>query len=257
LQERLVNSLGQIGSTGGHFFLLDQYLAPTGDFSIKDPLFEELLLSAKTEELSSLRLFTPSQTDLSYFLLVLPKEMELTLIDVLAKPLEGLERVVETIAVEDEQIGKDYVLWYFKQPSSGEFNFLLQAVALEADLLAKSKLYFYDERGELKQFVLSELLTADVNLSEVWQLLINVNYDKTAAASVSLELETIQKDPNDELRTALQKHLSAAQRAFDEGNLSFYLFYQLSLLIESLRDHLDYYFLLERFLAFHELELEF
>lgn len=254
LRERLSNSLGQIGTTGGHFFLLHEYVEETADFKIKDPLFDEVLLSAKQEELASLRLFMPSQTDLSYFLLVLPRSIEATLLDALAKPLLVLQRVEEEIVFEEERVGEDYALWYFRQPSSGEFNLLLQAAVFDRDLLAQAELFFYDQAGQVKKFQLTDLLAEEIDLNGVDRLLLNLHYDKAASANILLSAEALLHDPNDELRDKLASRLSLAEAAFDSGHLSFYLFYQFNILVESLREHLDYFYLLEQFERFYNLQ---
>ncbi len=254
LQESLSGSTSQIGTMGGHFFLIDEYLSESDDFAIRDPLFDDDLLSQKTAELESLRFFTPSQTDLSYFLLVLPREVEAILVDALARPLTDLVAVEEEIIVGDEVVGADYRLWYYRQPESGQFNLLLTTEDdFAGSLLDQVKLFFYNSTGQAEQFALLDLLAAEEDLSQVKQLLVEINYDKEVGATLTAEL--IEADPDDALRTQLRELINQARALFDEGRLSFYLFYQLDLLVESVHEHLNYFFLVEEFKRFYGLQI--
>lgn len=77
--DQLVLGRPVIGHVPGHFFVIDGFNAKQDDLFIKDPAFDYGLLSEHSNEIDSLRLLTPSQTDLSYFLLVYPANFKITL----------------------------------------------------------------------------------------------------------------------------------------------------------------------------------
>lgn len=240
----------QIGASDGHFFLISEYLSLENDFRIKDPLYEDEFLSSKVTELESLRLFVPSQTDLSYFLLVLPKEIEVSLLGAFTEPLEDFQFVEEKISLSDLEIGIDYKLWYYKKPESGQYNLLLAALNFEPSNLEKVHLFFYDVSGVVSEFKINDLFNED-DITQGKQLSLEINYDK--AGLTTIEGKILEENPDDLLQEDLNSRQAKANQDFDDGNLSFYLFYQLTLLIESIRNNLTYFFLLERFESFHGL----
>lgn len=249
LRENLVETVGQIAASTGHFFLVKEYLENLHDFNVKDPLYGQLLLSEKTEKIASLRLFQPSFTDLSYLLLVMPKEFNFSLVNENGEAIEQLQSVEEEIGDEAEAIGQDYKLVYYAKPETAQLNLFLNASALDQNLLQKVKLYIYQKNAEVQLIQLSDLVSEISDFEQVNQLLLKINYFKEAVSSVDLEI--IEKTVDEQRRLALNQLSTKSREDFESGKLSFYLFYQLNLLIDSLREHLDYFFLLQKFLDFH------
>lgn len=79
-QTYLENGQPIIGEIPGHFFVLTG--AITGDpldFFLVDPAYVYTLLSQHNKPLQSLRVLTPSHTDLSYILIVTAPESEIAI----------------------------------------------------------------------------------------------------------------------------------------------------------------------------------
>lgn len=250
LKNNLNEDAVQIAATTKHFFLVTDYLTDQNDFIIKDPLYEYNLLSERTDKIDSLRLFKPSFTDLSYLLLVLPKEMIFSLFNEQGK-IENLQTLTETIEVESEKIGQNYKLVYYRKPDSAMLNLLLDSSHFNQELIKSVKLYIYDQNARLQLINLADLINADQDLTKIGQLSLDINYHKDADSLVALKV--IEKTTEEQEQTVLIDLANQSKQDFAEGKISFYLFYQLNLLIESLHKNLDYFFLLKKFLDFYQL----
>jgi len=247
----LAETAGQIAASSGHFFLVKEYLENLHDFSIKDPLYGQLLLSEKTDKIVSLRLFQPSFTDLSYLLLVLPKEFNFSLTTENGDAIDNLQSVEEEIAGELGTIGQDYKLIYYAKPEPGKLNLFLNTFNFNKELLDKVKLFIYQNDGDFQLVSLSELTNEVESFDKVDQLLLKIDYLKEEESIVNLEI--IEKTADEQKQNILKQLAAQSNEDFESGKLSFYLFYQLNLLIDSLRENLDYFFLLQKFLDFHRL----
>jgi hypothetical protein len=242
---------GQIAATTGHFFLINDYIAVQDNFSIKDPLYDYTLLSQREDHINSLRLFTPSLTDLSYLLFVLPKDLTFALLDATGQKIEQLQIVTEEISASSEKIGEDYQLVYYRKPESAQLNLILEMDNIDRALFEQAHIYLYDQNGETQLFKLIDLVPAEQDFANLAQLLVKIDYLKEAASTVTLE--TVEKTVEQQQQATLNTWAAKSKEAFEADKMSFYLFYKLNLLIDSLREHSDYFFLLEKFLNFHQL----
>lgn len=250
LKERLLTSVGQIATDGQHFFLIQEHLLELHDFMIRDPLYDQELLSQKTEPLQSLRIFTPSLTDLSYLLFVLPKEFSAIISDEQQNVLEPIN-VAEQIQNAREKLGNDYQIIYYPKPDSGVFNLTLNGNLFNQELLERAKVFLYKNDGDFQQVILSDLIAEQENLDNLKKFTLRINYSKNELSSFESSFE--EKTIDEQALAKLDAVANWSLKNFENGQLSFYLFYQLNLLIDSLRNHLDYIFLLEKFLEFHGL----
>jgi len=250
LQNNLLDSPGQIATDGKHFFLVSEHLSELHDFVIKDPLYDEELLSQKVEPIESLRIFTPSLTDLSYLLLVLPKDFSFILSDLSNNILETIS-LTEKIEHNEEKIGEDYQIIYYPKPSDGLFNLAINSNLFNQTLISKSKVFLYQSDGDFQKIELSDLMGDQYDPGNLKQLILQINYLKDAESTFDLNLE--EKTVDEQKLIKIDELTAWSKTSFESGELSFYLFYQLNLLIDSLRDHLNYFFLLEKFLEFHQL----
>jgi len=252
LHDNLLNGeKGQIVATTGHFFLVSDYIAVQDNFAIKDPLYDYTLLSQREDQINSLRLFTPSFSDLSYLLFVLPKDLIFSLVDASGQKIEQLQVVTEEIVSPPEKMGENYQLVYYRKPESAHFNLVLELDNIDQALLKQAQIYLYDQSGEVQLFNLKDLLPAEQNFANLAQLLVKIDYAKAAASKVTSE--TVEKTAEQQKQTTLNTWATQSREDFEAGKMSFYLFYQLNLLIDSLREHLNYFFLLDKFLDFHQL----
>lgn len=250
LRENLVGSFGQIATDGRHFFLVSKHLSEIHDFLIKDPLFEEELLSQKTEPIESLRIFTPSLTDLSYLMLVLPREFSFILSDGNGDVLETTSST-EQIGNNEEIIGEDYQIIYYPKPNNGLFNLTINGTVFDQESIDNIEIFIYQANGDVQKVNLGDLISEQQDLSNLKKLILEINFLKDVESAFNLSVE--EKTVDEQKPSKLNELAAWSEVSFESGELSFYLFYQLNLLIDSLRDHLDYFFLLEKFLEFHGL----
>jgi hypothetical protein len=119
------------------------------------------------------------------------------------------------------------------------------------ELLDKVKLFIYQNNGDFQLISLSELSDEVEDFNKIDRFLLKIDYLKDEESDVSLEI--IEKTVDEQKQNTLNQLAAQSNEDFESGKLSFYLFYQLNLLIDSLRENLDYFFLLQKFLDFHKL----
>ena len=255
LSESLSEGPAQIAAVSGHFFLVDAYLSDADDFVIKDPLYDYQLLSAVPSPIVSLRLFKPSFTDLSYLFVVLPDDLHFSLNDELGQTSSVLQETKEMIVSAEENLGENYKLYYYPKPKEEELNLLFSASKFKQELLDNSQIFFYQSSGEVQVLDLFSLLPEGQDLNKIKQLLLRVSFSKSKDSVFSLEI--IEKSLDEQQQMILNELASQSAKDLQADKLSFYLFYQLNLLIESLRQHSNYFFLLEKFLDFHGLQYSY
>lgn len=260
LQESLITLGPQIGTDGEHFFVIDDYTAVEQDFSIRDPLYPHVWLQQKQNPLTSLRIFTPSQTDLSYLLLVVPKTIEVNVFDALSQALTDSLVVEETIAADTvdstasvvSSLGEQVRLLYYRQPPEQLYRVLFSSTAFTPADLTQVHVYLYQSDGMVQEVPLAlELGTDAPSLGKLKQVLVTVDFKKNSPAVTTIE--TISKTEDELKMTALTQLTTQALADFKSGQLSFYVYYKLTLLIDFIRRQPRYFYLLDRFREFHQL----
>jgi hypothetical protein len=251
LREHLSSS-PQIAAGEGHFFVIDAYDDVEWDFRIRDPLYTHQWLRQKTG-FESLRLFTPSHTDLSYILLQFPRELSVSLLDELGQTPLDWQEVTEWISGQEESLGEDERLFVYQKPSTQNLSIVLQGANLSFELLSQVQLLVYQTDGQVQLFTLADWLELQPDFRSLEQIIWRLDYQATAASQI--EIETVLKDPEEVKIEFLEQLLAKVNAAFANYQLSFYLYYQLQQLLVAVRAHLDYFFVLEQFLDFYRDEL--
>ena len=147
----------------GHFLVADGYNALQTDLFIKDPAYNYQLLSQHQTELSSVRSFKPSQTDLSYLLIVHDPETKVTLIDESGHLPAELKIYSEYIDdFESEEQTKISIIQSLAKPAQG--NYLLK---IANDENRKVEIYTYNTEGEVT------VLTQEIMGTKLF----NLNFD--------------------------------------------------------------------------------
>ena len=144
-----------------------------------------------------------------------------------------------------------YQLVYYPKPSDGEFNLMISSNLFNQTLINQVKVFLYQSDGDFQKIELSDLISDQQDLKNLEQLTLQIDYSKSAESTFNLSLE--EKTVDEQKLIKIDELVAWSKTNFESGQLSFYLFYQLNLLIDSIRDHLDYFFLLEKFLEFHQL----
>ena len=235
LLDELAQQHPQIVHVPGHFFVISDH---DDDFLVKDPLFDINYLSEMDKKIESLRIFTPSYTDLSYLLLVLPDDLEFS--------VEGIDlfKVQENIIFDEQSLGDNYKLFYYQKP--GDMNFSL--FFSDFELLEEAKLFLYQKDGTLNSYDFSEIGDLD---SEVYKSVnLEVNYFKESESVFSYQL--IEKTNSEKLSVIKEK----INTAFSEAKITFYLYYQINHLIFNIEEGRTAFKYLEKFFHFYDLDFE-
>ena len=146
----------------GHFLVADGVVPPPNptsspDFLIQDPAYEYQQFSQHEEQLQSLRIFTPSFTDLSYFLLTgeKPLENEALTNTVTLEPLEILHES-SFLSNHDQDTSQTNTLevYHVSKPEDGSYELTFSG---ELGRNYKYTLYSYTEDGEVSVHTLAGL----------------------------------------------------------------------------------------------------
>jgi hypothetical protein len=137
----------------GHFFVADGINTAAQTLLIKDPAFNYELLSQHKTDVESIRQFQPSQTDLSYILFVVPKELSLQIKDQTGKvlPVERSSEYIESFSDDasvthtEQSPSVEQVL--FQKPETGTYTVHLSQVQQKPYQL---QLYSYDVLGNVQ-----------------------------------------------------------------------------------------------------------
>lgn len=258
LREKLLTEVNagrwQIAQAGQHFTLVTAWLAEQSDFSIIDPLYDSVYLSQLAHPLSSLRLFTPSHTDLSYFLVVLPAGINFSWQSLSGTTIEDV-RVTQEQASSANATAPLYQLIYFRQPPTTQLRLLLSKPDdWQLADLAKIKFYFYDQWGGLKLWSLAEVAAEQEQLEKVadWQLTFNLDPQQLEATDID-SWQISLKEESQEFNLLLNQFLAVLDEAFSRDQLSFYHFYQIHHLAEIIRADQRLKPLMQQLLDFYQL----
>lgn len=239
LEVKLLDELSQqhpqIVHVPGHFFVISDY---DDDFLVKDPLFDINYLSEMDKGIESLRIFTPSYTDLSYLLLILPKDLEFS--------TEGINLLAakENIIFDDESLGDNYKLFYYQKPEDMSFSLFFN----DFELLEKARLFLYQKEGTLNSYDFSDI--SDLDSENYKSVRLDINYFKEANSSFSYQL--IERTNNERLSIIKEK----INKAFSEAKITFYLYYQINHLIFNIEEGRTAFKYLEKFFHFYDLDFE-
>jgi hypothetical protein len=183
--ENLVNeelSAGRplIADLDGHFVVITGITENSEDgktynYLINDPFdSEHFILDVDENPIKSLRLFTSSQTDLSYLLLLSPEELNFNLINV-----EQNQELSTVVGRENNLLkaNQDYYLYYWPKPEDGEY--LWQFNINDLEKLKLAQLFIYQRDAQLQIFNLADYLAREITLvfnkDQLSELYINPN----------------------------------------------------------------------------------
>lgn len=159
--------------TPGHFFVADGYRADKLDLFIKDPAYSYDLFSQHQTEIESIRSFTPSQTDLSYILIVHDPEADVTLINESGLIPTELKIYSEYIQDPvDQTQTKIKIIQSFAKPESGKYLLKIIGDGRETNEI---EIFSYDVDGnviDLSQEILkTQLFTLNFEKDKDSQLI--------------------------------------------------------------------------------------
>lgn len=214
----------------GHFLVAHGYGAVDDqgqtDLIISDPAYNYTHLSQHNQSLVSVIDYQPTQTDLSYLMLVYPPELQLEVLDNEHQPIDQVSYAQETLADQfydheaclvkygDQAMQNCFantstpIIQYLAKPNSGEFNLKITTNKNANNPLLPWQIFAYDEQGEVKMFdrlVASSLASFNNQTEETLAL----HFNKT-----DLSATTLQTDASynfDQLSLSLETLLQAQQ----------------------------------------------
>lgn len=134
----------------GHFLVADNYTTDKSDLLIKDPFYSYTNFSQHQKMPQSIRVFTPSQTDLSYIIVAVDEKVDLKIEDV-------------DIATHSAQ-ASEYLTTLDENPEQNEQSKKIKIISLEKPALGNYQIsltqpnfsqinltiFTYDQNGEVK-----------------------------------------------------------------------------------------------------------
>lgn len=219
LVKDLNNEIPGILEEPGHFIVAKGIDGDT--FSINDPYYDrETLNDGYSNTFVSLGRFIPSNTDLSYIMIVADSDINLTLLDGDGNEIE--KSFVQQPVVDPQVPGnKNEPISILYAPKLNTENYRL-IVSGSPDKISSISAYLYDTDG-------NPYIAETLNLgNNSYRILFNKNgnnkdaVDKTVTfASVIADINTLDKNKliNRGLAKALRAHISASQKQFKKGHI--------------------------------------
>lgn len=152
----------------GHFVVAKGVEGDT--FNINDPFYDRTTLESYDNTFNSLGTYVPSSTDLSYIMLVVDDDIDISLTDS-NNVATGSASVQEPLDNDsgDGTSGEPLNIFYLPKPTSGEYSLNLSS---NSDQNYQLDVYFYDEEGNVKILNLSGFVS-DFNDDNF-----EINFDK-------------------------------------------------------------------------------
>ncbi len=154
-----------IVNTPGHFFVAEGYVfgeEGESELNITDPFYDYDQLSQHQDDtVISAGIYQPSQTDLSYFLLVYDLGLQADITDEQGQSVSGQILTQDTLSdpvSETGELSQSKVFHYLPQPDTGNYQVRVaaeQAGAYQLDL------FFYDQNADWKHLSREEFLLAE------------------------------------------------------------------------------------------------
>jgi len=180
VSEQLIAKQPLIADLGDHFVLISGIAEENeeeviNNYLINDPASDNTILDHRKNPIKSLRIFKSDQTDLSYWLLLSPEELDFKLSSENEKQASKA-----TIAREKNLLSanQDWYLYYWLQPNSGEYIWQFSLSDLEKLKLAQ--LLIYQSDGQVQIFNLVDYLARELKLIFNKDLLseLSINHNK-------------------------------------------------------------------------------
>ena len=146
LENNINNNLPTILNVPGHFIVTTGI--EDNSFSINDPFYERSSLDYYGNTFNSMRIFTPSSTDLSYFMFVVDQNIEISLKDIYNNDV-GEQTIQEPLIspYDGEVSGENLKIVYLPKPESDIYTLTLTSSTNQNYQLDT---YLYNINGEVK-----------------------------------------------------------------------------------------------------------
>ena len=161
----------------GHFFSADGVSDDQTDLMIKDPLLDYTLFSQHQTDLSATLTFTPSQTDLSYLLLAVSPNLEISLINAEEEDVTENHRSLEYLTDFSDPQTNSPTLQIIEIPKPTEGIYTLMISGSELDNF-DLQVWAYDQAGNLSDL-------SQIGLVGAIPQSYNLNFSKQTPSSIT------------------------------------------------------------------------
>lgn len=161
LKTDLENNIpGILGVNNDSHFVVAKGVNSEEVFTINDPFYDREDLSAYSNSFSSLGRFIPSSTDLSYIMLVVDEEINVSVENSSGDPVgeSFIQQPLEGDETPGNFSGDPLRMFYLSDPTSGEYTLNLSSSPLQNYQL---DVYYYDANGDVKVQHLNGILGSD------------------------------------------------------------------------------------------------
>ena len=188
LRSLIVSEIPGIIEVPNHFVVAKGKTDDT--FLINDPFNNFTDLTSYSNTFSSLNIFVPSFSDLSYIMAVVDKDIEINAIDSLGNPV-GFSDIQEPLHEDGgSQIsGPAVKVFYIVKPNSGNYILSLSS-SQNSDYLLD--LYMYDENGNVKKINTPGIVSSQN--SDSFAIQFNKNNSSSSSTTQNGMFENLLKD---------------------------------------------------------------
>ncbi len=169
LTNDIKNDMPDILEVPNHFVVAKGISGDT--FTINDPAYSDRTdLTSYSNSFTTLGRYVPSSTDLSYFMIIGSKDLDIKLKDNAGNYI-GQQFIQNPITNDNNDLQKNgdpIKTFYFKKPDSGKYQ--LEISSLDPNLY-NVDIYFYDTNGEVKKIT-------QQGISSSIPSLISIDFDK-------------------------------------------------------------------------------
>jgi len=141
----------------GHFLVANGYLKDLSNLLINDPIYPYQYFSQHQTDLISTRVFTPSQTDLSYILISTDLDTKIKVSDMDNNEIETTQ-ITESLSSHDpdviDQEVKKYKIVQITKPATHEYKI---NVSRDDNLPISFDLFSYDTEGNVNQEIINDV----------------------------------------------------------------------------------------------------
>jgi len=161
VKDGIDGNIPSILSVPGHFVVGKGYV--DDDILINDPYYDRGSLALYANSFQNISQFAPSNTDLSYIMLVVDENVDIKMFDGDGNEVGDLviEEPISDPVGEAVSNAKPLKIVYLSKPSSGEYRIEISASEKTSYNLDT---YFYDEGGNVNQFSFNEKVNKETDI---------------------------------------------------------------------------------------------
>ncbi len=177
-QQEIAQNRPVILQIAGHFLVGKGLKAGQKEILINDPAYSFTTFSDHRQQLLSTRTFTPSNTDLSYLLIVHPASVQVTISDAQGKPFAEQQTTTETLNDRFSYGAQNNGSWQtttLAKPATGSYTIAINSITATSP--EKVQVFAYDQEANVSSWTITGPFTSQ-------QKSVTLSYQKTGASQL-------------------------------------------------------------------------